>query len=144
VHIFPQATKIFLQVKKSPSLWCLKSEDSLPCSQNTVNGSSPAAFESNQHLYNPFCNFHFRIVLQSVYILQAVSSFWFSDHKNFRPRTYLFFYICCHAFYISHSFIRMQEGNAIRCKYEVRCKHNLVAQGEGSMDIGKMVDKAVP
>jgi Cu/Ag efflux pump CusA len=37
----------------------------------------------------------------------------------------------------------MQEGNAIRYKYEMRCKHNLVAMGEVIMDIGKMVDKAV-
>jgi hypothetical protein len=43
-----------------------ESEDPLPCSQNTASASSPAAFEPNQHLY-----IHFRIVLQSVYILQA-------------------------------------------------------------------------
>jgi hypothetical protein len=34
----------------------------------------------------------------------------------------------------------MHEGNAIQCKHEVHCKHNLVAIGEGIVDIGKMVD----
>jgi hypothetical protein len=110
--IVPRATNIFFLVKKSPSLWCMAAEDPLPCSENTVNGSGPAAFEPSQHLYAPFCNLHFRI------ILRAVSSFWFSDHKNIRPRTYLFFYIFRRAFDVSYSFIctkEMQSSVNTRC-----------------------------